>query len=187
MYPWCPCSVTGKRSFPVTPVRTIELFFQVDFHRSSAGARPVIGGRCRSNYRRPVSICRSDYFVPPKRGGREPRLPACLSPAICNFLPILLSRAACACRTTRRVVTLYFVRPSLRSTERRASVLWRIIRIVIRCNLIVVTNTVNAILNSCNPLVPGKREINRFMKSNMYICGREAKGYISMKIKIDSI
>lgn len=77
---------------------------------SSAGARLVIGGRCRSNSRRPVSICRSDYFVLPKRGG------CLLSPAIRNFLPILLSRAACCPpRNAGRMVTSHFVRPSFKS------------------------------------------------------------------------
>lgn len=44
--------------------------------------------------------------------------------------------------------TLYFVRPSFRSTERKESVLRRTIRIATWCNLIVVAKTVNAIYNN---------------------------------------
>lgn len=136
-----PCTVTGERAFLVSPVRTIELFFQVDFHRPSAGARPVIGGRCNSNYRWPVSICRSDYFVPPKRGGcRE--LPGRLSPAIRNFLPILLSRAACAQPVVQQrhiLSALHLGAPSVGRQSCEESFASTLL------NLIVVTNIINAI------------------------------------------
>jgi len=153
---------------PATAVRTIELFFRADFRRSSAGARASTGYQwsvALTNCRRPVSICRSDYFVPPKRAtvtAREP--PPALSPAIRNFLPILLSRAAYAHCASRRAVMQYFARPSVSGgTARRASVqgcaeergtgegqsAW-----LARCNLIAVTNSMSAaaLFSSRNPL-----------------------------------
>jgi len=92
--------------------------------RQLARARAATGYQwsvALANCRRPVSICRSDYFVPPKRAtvtAREP--PPALSPAIRNFLPILLSRAAYAHCATRRAVMQYFARPSVSSGIARA-------------------------------------------------------------------
>lgn len=79
-----------------------------------ARARPVIGGRCRSNCaRRPVSICRSDYFVPPKRADCAcSRRQFAIS---CQFC--YLSRCVRATRVRRPP---YFVRPSFRSIGTRA-------------------------------------------------------------------
>lgn len=156
------CRKSGFYSTTVPRLRTlcaIELFFQADFRRSSAGvcmrarARPVIGGRCRSNCaRRPVSICRSDYFVPPKRGDcRVPRRARLLSrrqfAISCQFR--YLSCCVRPPRATRVPACddchILSRCPSFSNAERALVPRGVPVRVAARCNLIAVTNSMNAV------------------------------------------
>lgn len=141
LYSWPVYTVTR---FPRLPCSHHRAIFPGGFSPVvSWRARPVIGGRYRSNYPATGFNLQVGLF----RASQTRRLPACLSPAIRNFLPILLSRAACACRTTRRAVhyILFALRLGAPSVGRQFC--GGPLASLHRCNLIVVTKTINAIYN----------------------------------------